>query len=299
MFRLKFLRSAGKVLWLAAVAAFFAACESGPILPVTPTNPVLPPDGYVWREMPVIPGNLPDEQRVVTHRIQVNGRTVRNFSLLYDTREKVSYWVAYPMHPMYKNGNGYRSDDFQYDPFFPSSVQMPITNASYGVSGLTRGHQIPSADRYVTQEANDQTFFITNMTPQNYTFNTEEWASLENWVRATSTGRRDTLYVVTGCVISTAENPAVNYITTRGVRGAVPQAYYKVFLRTASNTTAFPVENDAMCIGVWMEHRADIGSWKNYLKSVSEIERLTGYTFFPAVSSAVKGSYSAAAWGIY
>lgn len=297
MFRLKNLKTAAKVLWIAAAAAFFAACESGPILP--PSNTVLPPDGYVWREMPAIPSPLPAGQQVVTHRIEVNGRSIRNFSMLYDTQEKVSYWVAYPQHPFYTRGNGQRSDDFQYDPFFSSSVQMPITNASYGVSGLTRGHQIASADRYVTQEANDQTFFVTNMTPQNYTFNTGEWAALESWVRATAAGRNDTLYVVTGCAISTAENPTVNRITTRGVTGAVPQAYYKVFLRTASNTAAFPVEDDAMCIGVWMEHTASIDAWKNHLVSVSEIERRTGHTFFPAVSSAVKGTYSAAAWGIY
>ncbi len=286
-----------------AVAALLAACEDEPEVPMGPYPSGPPADGYVWREIPVIPDDLPADQQAITHYITVKNKRVRNYSMLYDTDEKVSYWVAYPMHPMYTSGPGKRSDVFTYDPAFPYNEQMPVTgNNTYG-SGWSRGHQIASADRYVTQEANDQTFYVTNMTPQNYDLNGGQWATLESWVRtkAADSKRSDTLYVVTGCVIRTAESPNVSYVTKNGVRGAIPKAYYKVLLRTADGARTYPTSENGMCIGVWMENKAPAGGdvWQNHLTSVADIEELTGQTFFPAISATVKETYSASAWGIF
>lgn len=290
-------------LVISALAVSVTACKDEPEVPMGPYPPGPPADGYAWREIPVIPEDLPEDQQAVTHFITVKNKKVRNFSMLYDTDEKVSYWVAYPMHPMYTSGPGKRSDVFTYDPAFPISEQMPVTgNNTYG-SGWSRGHQIPSADRYVTQEANDQTFYVTNMTPQNYSLNGGEWATLESWVRMKSSaaGRSDTLYVVTGCVIRTVQDPNVSYVTKNGVKGAIPKAYYKVLLRTASGQRKFPTSEDAMCIGMWIENRtpSDGDVWQDHIKSVSDVEELTGQTFFPAISSTVKDVVSLSAWGIY
>ena len=61
----------------------------------------------------------------------------------------------------------------------------------------SRGHQIPSADRTATDELNSQTFYASNITPQNGDFNGGIWASLEGKIRENMC--QDTLYVVTGC----------------------------------------------------------------------------------------------------
>lgn len=276
-------------------AAAFVACERVPAVPpITPPPP--PPQGIKWIELPEIPDNLPSTQVVVTHSFVSEGKWMRNFTMLYDKNDKLAHWVAYPLHSAYFGSSG-RGDNFAYDPQIPTNFQMPITTGGYGKSGIDRGHQIASADRTITVEANDQTFFVSNMTPQNSTLNQEQWADFEIDLRsmvAKNAGRKDTLYVVTGCVTSGET------ITTRGVTGAKPDAYYKVMLRTKSNTADFPKGDDAMCIGVWYQNAAPSGgSWKTRLKTVAEIEQLTGHKFFPAVSQAVKESYNKSDWGIY
>ncbi len=297
MFRKSILKAAWRLTWVLAAAFTVAACEKDDGGEYVDPGP---PDQYVWRELPLI---TPEQEPfVATHYADFPKGEGRNFTLLYDTFEKVSYWVAYPLHKVYL-GTYKRLDNFIYDPAFPKATQMPLTNSGYGWdSGYDRGHQIPSADRTSSRDANDETFYITNMTPQNSTLNQGEWASLEAWVRArVQTGARsDTLYVVTGCMIEDEEGN-VSHITKNGVKGAVPTAYYKVLLRTKSGKAKYPTSDDAMCIGVCMPNVApgDTDSWENYITSVTDIEQLTGFTFFPAISEAVKSTVNLYDWSLH
>lgn len=299
-------KNVGRCLTTCAAAVLFMAVMAGcgkrePVFPSSPIPPrEPPPEGYVWTELP----EITDKENcvVITHRETFGGVYGRSFTMLYDTGQKLSHWVAYPLHNIYfKTTGGVRTDNFSYDPQISSSYQMPITGNGYG-GGYDRGHQIASADRNINEVQNDQTFFITNMTPQNRTLNQGQWSDLEQWVRSVAwldreagwqyrgNVRYDTLYVVTGCVTGG------NTITVRGVKGAVPQAYYKVLLRTRSGLPHFPKDGDAMCIGFWMDNKAPSGSWRNYVVSVAEVERKTGFTFFPSLSADAKKSYDTADW---
>lgn len=284
--------------WVVPLAALvlLAGCEKTPV----ETTPV-EPDFHGWMELPQIPEQLPENQKVITHYETFGGRYGRSFTMMYDTEEKLSYWVAYPLHPVYF-GKAIRQDLFPFDPEVPSSLQMPVNGKynGYRYNSYQRGHQIPSADRTATQPANDQTFYITNMTPQNGTLNMGEWARLEAFVRtkASQSGRQDTLYVVTGCVIRTASDNSVDYLPKEGVKGAIPKAYFKVLLRTNSGKAKFPSDYDAQCIGFWMENTAPAHDYQKYVKTVAEIEALTGQTFFPALSAATKSRYWLGDWGL-
>ncbi len=80
---------------------------------------------------------------------------------MYDKSDRIAYWVAYPHNQMYI-GSASRTDAWQPDPDFAAADQAYLYN---GITGYDRGHQIPSADRTCTTEANTQTFYFTNMTP--------------------------------------------------------------------------------------------------------------------------------------
>jgi endonuclease G len=221
--------------------------------------------------------------------------------MLYDTEEKVSYWVAYPLHSVYLGSSG-RTNVWAYDPLFTQSEQMPLHSA-YGWGGYARGHQLPSADRQATAEANEQTFYFTNITPQDYDLNGGQWASLEGWVRKKAAeshlgGRSDTLYVVTGCALTTPDDSQIQRREKNGVRGAIPKAYYKVLLRTRSGKAAVPWGADAECIGFWVENHTPSDGYVDWAMSVAEIEALTGHTFFPKIDPSVKQTYNASAWAL-
>jgi endonuclease G len=266
----------------------------------TPPEPEPTPEGYEWSELPEI--HTSATTAVGTHFVTIGSVERRNYTFLYDTAEKVALWVAYPLHSVYL-GNVGRTDAWAYDPLFDQSEQMPIVNGGYGQRGYDRGHQLPSADRLATYETNAQTFYATNMTPQNSTLNQGQWASLEGWVRKRAAeshvgGRSDTLYVVTGCVLTTAESPTVEYLTKNGIKGAIPKAYYKVLVRTRSGEATVPWEDDAECIGFWVENRAPSGGYASWAVSVAEVEALSGHTFFPQIDPEVKETYSATAWAL-
>ena len=152
-------------------------------------------------------------------------------------------------------------------------VHLLTETGGYGYgegSGWTRGHQIPSADR-LDYDANVSTFYMTNMAPQQYDFNSGIWGSLEGRVR-TWAGRCDTLYVVTGCDVRNSTGYTGN---SGGHRVHIPTHFYKALLRrTKSNTWS--------AIGFYLPHDKDIasGQYTTYQVSISELEKKTGVTFF-------------------
>ncbi len=76
-----------------------------------------------------------------------------------------------------------------------------------------KGHQVPNADRKVSNLANKQISYYSNMTPQLATFNSGAWGTLENRVRGWMCA--DTLYVVTGCYFDGTEGTTTTTAATR------------------------------------------------------------------------------------
>ncbi len=73
-----------------------------------------------------------------------------------------------------------RSNAWAYDPKVPTNQQADLDGRSYQ-GGYIRGHQCMSNHRYVqaSSEMNAQTFYSTNIMPQNSTFNSGLWGSME------------------------------------------------------------------------------------------------------------------------
>ena len=231
----------------------------------------------------------------VSHSVIIGGVLRRNYSILYDRKEKISYWVAYPMCGLYI-GLVDRSDIWGYNPLIPGSDQPYLYNA---VSGYDRGHQIASSDRTSALEANMQTFYFTNITLQNSDLNQKAWASLEGMVR-NNFSRCDTLYVVTGAVLRTREGgETVRYIRDKnGGDIAVPNYYFKILLQRKGNS--YPAG-----IGFWFRNEPASNAeesrvYSKYATSIRNIENKTGFDFFAnlpqATQDAFETSYSTDNW---
>ena len=230
-----------------------------------------------WLELPATKAG--DGMEFFTHDMK-GGRYVsadksgtRNWSFYYDYGSYVARWVAYPLNRgLISTGN--RTNAWGYDPLLPSDLQQAIVNGAYG-TGHTRGHQLPSADR-LSYSANVSTFYATNMTPQDYDFNTEIWADLESRVRGYATSS-DTLYVVTGCVI---DNGSATVTDRGGHKVRVPSAYFKALLRYHPSATQSI--GGYMACGYYLPHASSIADkdYKDYILSIDDLERKTGFTFF-------------------
>lgn len=238
-----------------------------------------------WFETPVLA--LAENERYIRHYVPGN-TSVRNYAMLYDTQYKLAYWVAYPMHKYYL-GNTKRTNDWAYDPEIPASFQ-PYLNHGFGITNIDRGHQIPSADRTRDAATNRTTFYYSNMTAQvGQGLNQTIWANLENEVRSW-TSQCDTLYVVTGAMITTATDKNIDYVTdNNGDRVAKPKYYYKVLAQKKGT--------DYYTIGFRFDNKQySDNSYNSYRVTVSELEKETGFTFFPKLSSDIKGKIETSQW---
>lgn len=190
----------------------------------------------------------------------------RNWSFYWSASDQVSLWVAYPLYGKWAETNVSRKDAYAPDPLIDDDRQ-PATG---GYSGsYSRGHQIPSADRLVSREVNNSVFYMTNMTPQNQTFNGGLWAQLETQVR-TWADRSDEFYVVTGCVVSGSTRTT----TSNGLTVTVPAKYYKALLRKIGSTFT-------ACAYIYDHFTSQTKFSASDRISVDRLEALTGVDFFP------------------
>ena len=239
------------------------------------------------------------------------GGKLRNYSVCYDVDRHISHWVAYPIFKkVYETPVLSRVNDFNYDPndqlpVIPTRDQQYIgtggNGRGYGAWGYDRGHMLPQASRYNNYEPNRMTYYGTNMMPQNNTLNQNIWASLEGKVRGWGGLQTyDTLYVVTGAAFKSTK-------TIDNANGpiAVPSHCWKVLLRQRGNQnrqiSQFKAD-ELKAIG-FVFTNDDAGaatSIESAVRSVKEIEELTGFKFFrnldPAVADAVKSQKNLADW---
>ena len=216
------------------------------------------------------------------HDMTVNSKTVRNYSFSWDYDNLVAPWVAYPLNRGLLNKAVDRSDEWGLDPLLPESKQ-PVLIKGFSEGGYDRGHQIPSADRLLLYNANVQTFYGTNMTPQiGKNFNQSIWANLETIVRSWA-NQSDTLYVVTGCVTEGSTKYATD---NKGKKVTVPTAYYKALLRRSSGNTIG--KSGYVACAIWLDHKSYSSQaiTSSYSMSIDQLEAKLGIDLFvnlPAV----------------
>ena len=261
-----------------------------------------------WAELPICTADKGYIYR--THYGQLGAKMdARNYSICFDPSVRASLWVAYPLHSAHMTGSGDRNNSsFGYDPTVESSLQANLSKSYNG--WYDRGHQIPAADRKCSQQMMDQTFYATNMTPQHGNFNQMKWGALEGRVR--NQVCVDTLFVVTGAYFDGEHHASIQSSTSdrSGNTCPTPTHYYKALIRTSKGNTGRSIADatDAAqlrAIAFWFEH-ANTGDDTSITSadciSIEELERRTGFTFFPMIDDAIESKVKASAvpslWGV-
>lgn len=256
------------------------------------------------------------ENKYVAHSIEINGQNVLTYNFEWNSELKHAVWSGFyfdsdliktgtnadgskvtrsdKMSSLYENGGTY---GFQPDP----NVENSDLASNHKGDGYDRGHIIGSADRLYNQDANNQTFYYTNMSPQIGDFNQGFWGQVENKVRnlsenALSSGY-EKVYITKG---GNTKNLLKNFTgTSREYDGtpttdangfsskglAVPSAYYIVMLAEKNSAATSDTEN-YITLGFYIPHQEgltkspSISEIQKYVYSIDYIENQTGLDFF-------------------
>ena len=209
------------------------------------------------------------------------GELVRHsaLALSYDEEHELARWVSHMILNDVAEGRTTRTNDFRADPKISSGSteeedfflkwQNDEGEWEYDGYGYDRGHLAPSADFRWNQKALSESFFYSNMTPQHPDFNRAAWAELEGYVRNYAIENSVDLYVVTGPVL----NSDLKKVERSVNEMSLPEFHYKVVL---------DAENDR-AIGFLMPNELCEKPLEAYVRSIDEIEEITGLDFFPAL----------------
>ena len=127
----------------------------------------------------------------------------------------------------------------------------------------------PAGDMKWSKKAMEESFYMSNICPQDHNLNTEDWNDLEmksrEWAR-----RFGKVYIVCGPIYKGIRN---EYIGKNRVK--VPDAFFKVILINDTKKQA--------ALGFLFENEAGERPLEEYLTSVDAIEKITDMNFFPAL----------------
>ena len=235
-----------------------------------------------------------------------------NYTIEWDCQKRAQRWTCWSWTKAnnYKGwtrnswagtkwmGQTWTDDPFQPDPDLAAAYRTELSE--YSNTGYNRGHMCASEDRICSMEVNGQTFFLTNMHPQIYNFNGKVWATMENKVRSwrdATTSNGGTLYVCKGGTIGdiyvdgVAQDGVLKYNpeTARnnadlGMKLIVPKYFFMVVLKQLAS-------GGYTGMAFWAEHKPDDSTnLTPYMKTIDEVEALTGYDFFCNLPDAVENS---------
>ncbi len=185
------------------------------------------------------------------------------FTVSYNQRRKNPDWVAYELTAEEAQGTEPRKGDFIPDPGIRGAQG---DNDDYRRSGWTRGHHAPAGDMKWSGQAMRESFYLSNISPQNGNLNNGVWKSIEELARDNAV-RYGKVLIATGPVFADE-----NGLGTIGKnRILIPNGFYKVLLIEDSGYKG---------IGFYCDNVAGKKKLHTYARSIDEIESMTGIDFF-------------------
>jgi endonuclease G len=188
------------------------------------------------------------------------------FSLSYNEPFEQAEWVAYILDKSHLTYDDRKRPYFIEDPFV-SSKSADWKN--YRGSGYDRGHLVPAGDRRFSEQAYNETFYTSNISPQNRKFNAGIWNDLEKQTRRWAK-KYGELYVITGGVLT-------NGLVEIGEEDVdVPDVFYKIIARKKGN--------QLIAIAFMIPNKPQLKPLSKFIVSIDDVEKVTGIDFFNGLS---------------
>ncbi len=190
-------------------------------------------------------------------------------AVLYSGVSRTPLWSAEHLTPARienaRNLTRLRSNAFHEEPRVPAEERSELSD--YRRSGFDRGHMAPNGDMS-TPQAQEESFSLANMIPQDPCNNEVLWEGIESAVRDMALSGEE-VYVVTGPVFLGAELQSLKR------RVLVPTHIYKaIYVPSRNAAAAYLAPND------------DSQNWDTL--SIAELEARIGIDVFPQVDAKVR-----------
>lgn len=218
--------------------------------------------------------NIADGDALVDEDIQVNFVYTQPYTNVlhrmsyvasYNQELLIPNWVAWHLTADHTDGDVPRDNEFYEDIEVPSPR---ATNEDYRRSGWSRGHMCPAGDNKWDEKAMQESNLLTNICPQNPELNSGVWNVIERNCRKWAKKYGD-IYIVCGPVLLNREHETIG--TNKIV---VPEAFFKVVLRMNPEPAA---------IGFVIRNNEGKKKRDQFVNTVDDVERITGYDFFSSL----------------
>lgn len=207
------------------------------------------------------------------------------FTVKYNTSWLIPDWVAYELTAEETRGEVPRASGFSMDLNYKGKQAM---REDYSNTGWDKGHMAPAADMKWSSNAMRESFYLTNICPQDHNLNSGDWLTLEKLCREWAV-KFGSVYIVCGPVVY---NNRFGKIGEQKV--VVPDYFYKAVLAWNGKeykSIAFVMENTSI--------RQSILSCA---VSVNDVEALVGFNLFAELNDkneeSIESQVNLPDWGL-
>ena len=208
------------------------------------------------------------------------------YTASYNHTTLCPYWVAYELTSEEVNGSYRGKESFCWDPLL--SGRQANREDYRNDMQWDKGHMAPKADMRWSTQAYEESYYLTNICPQNHSFNAGIWCTTEKLARRMAE-RYDKVYIICGPIFDKQM-----YGTLGESRVAIPDRFFKALL--------VPKGNSYSAIAFILNNSPKNKSLKESTLSVNELEKLINRDLFSAlddkIEEAIEANISYGDWGL-
>ena len=192
------------------------------------------------------------------------------YTVSYNPDWLIPNWVAWELTGEETTGDVGRNSQFIPDPMVEG---RSATSYDYSRSGYDRGHMAPAGDMKWDQQAMAESFYLSNICPQNHDINSGTWERLENRCRGWAKFHGK-VWICCGPIVS--DQPK----TIGENQVVVPDGFFKVVCTERRGRYH--------AVGFIYPNQPQDGDFWQYACPVDEVELLLGHDFFPSLPDDVE-----------
>lgn len=194
------------------------------------------------------------------------------YTTSYNSKTLNPDWVAYELTREEVQGEYKGKTSFCWDPDVKGrkSRREDYKNEE----GWDKGHMAPRADMKWSVQAFEESYYLSNICPQNHDLNAGDWLKTENLARRMAE-KYGSVYIICGPVFVT------NAYGTLGENKVwIPDGFFKALLVRSNGRYE--------SIGFFMSNKSQKNDIKYYIKSVNDLEKMVHMDFFPSLSDSIE-----------
>ncbi|MBP5474458.1 MAG: DNA/RNA non-specific endonuclease [Bacteroidales bacterium] len=194
------------------------------------------------------------------------------FTSSYNHQLLLPNWVAYELTAEETQGNSKGKESFSWDPKL--SGRQANREDYKNDQQWDKGHMAPKADMKWSTQAYEESFYLSNICPQNHTLNARDWLTLENLARRMAT-KYGKVYIICGPIVTSNQ-----YGTLGESEITIPDMFFKALL--------VPKNQSYSSIAFVMQNNPDHHDLSEYAMTVDSLERLINKDLFHFLNNKIE-----------